>query len=58
MKIAVIDDSAEDRKLLAEKIQNFCLRESLIYEIRSFLQEMNFCWLHVRTGISFSWIFS
>ena len=36
MKIAVIDDSAEDRKLLAEKIQNFCLRESLIYEIRSF----------------------
>lgn len=33
MKIAVIDDSAEDRKLLAEKIQNFCLRESLIYEI-------------------------
>ena len=36
MKIAVIDDSAEDRKQLAEKIQNFCLRESLIYEIRSF----------------------
>lgn len=36
MKIAVIDDSAEDRKLLAEKIQNFCLRESLIYKIRSF----------------------
>ena len=36
MKIAVIDDSAEDRKLLAEKIQNFCLRESLMYEIRSF----------------------
>lgn len=36
MKIAVIDDSAEDWKLLAEKIQNFCLRESLIYEIRSF----------------------
>ena len=36
MKIAVIDDSAEARKLLAEKIQNFCLRESLIYEIRSF----------------------
>lgn len=36
MKIAVINDSAEDRKLLAEKIQNFCLRESLIYEIRSF----------------------
>ena len=36
MKSAVIDDSAEDRKLLAEKIQNFCLRESLIYEIRSF----------------------
>ena len=36
MKIAVIDDSAADRKLLSEKIQNFCLRESLIYEIRLF----------------------
>ena len=30
MKIAVIDDSAED-ELLAENFENFCLRESLIY---------------------------